>query len=106
MQVHALRAMVGGWLVGDFSPNIFRSSELEVAVKHYDQGDMEPSHHHKVAEELTLIAQGKARMGEKVLAAGEMALIAPGESTDFEALEKTITVVIKRPSVPNDKYLD
>jgi hypothetical protein len=37
---------------------------------------------------------------------GTIVHLQPGESTDFEALEATLTVVVKRPSVKGDKYPD
>ena len=37
--------------------------------------------------------------------ANEILVIEPMESTDFEALEDTTTVVVKVPGAPKDKYL-
>lgn len=36
---------------------------------------------------------------------GDIIRIDTGKATDFEALEDTITVVVKRPSVAEDKYI-
>jgi hypothetical protein len=94
------------WFAGDFTPALLRTTAFEAAVKHYRAGDREPSHHHKAAREITLIASGKARIGGRDLGTGQMVLLEQNESTAFEALEDTITVVIKTPSVPGDKYLD
>jgi hypothetical protein len=98
--------MVGGWFIGNFAPVVLASSEFETAVKYYRQGDKEPCHHHKLAEEITVVAAGRVRMSGREFAGGDIIHLAPGESTDFEALEDAITVVVKRPSVANDKYLD
>ena len=106
MNHYKLSDMQGGWIVGNFDPTVIRSPDFEVAVKNYPAGAIESAHHHKVAEEVTLIASGKARMCGRVFEAGDIIHLAPGESTGFEALAPTITVVVKRPSVPNDKYLD
>jgi len=106
LKKYSLSQMVGGWFVGDYSPTVLRSGEFEVAVKFYDKGDREGSHHHKRAEEITVIASGKVRMRDQEFTQGDIILIPPGESTDFEALEATTTVVVKRPSVMDDKYID
>ena len=37
--------------------------------------------------------------------AGDIVVIAPLESTDFTALEDTVTMVVKVPGAVNDKYL-
>ncbi len=106
MQFSSHSDMVGGWFVGDFSPVVLPTPDFEVAVKSYRAGDREASHHHKVAEEITVIAAGRARMCGRELVAGDIVHLAPGDSTGFEALEDTITVVVKRPSVKGDKYVD
>ena len=98
--------MVGGWFVGDFSPTVLRTGEFEVAVKHYASGAREPRHHHEVAEEITVIVSGRARMCGRIVEAGTIVHLAPNESTDFEAMDETLTVVVKRPSLQGDKYLD
>ncbi len=106
MKKHLLSELKGGWIVGDFEPSLIRSVEVEVAVKYYTAGQVEPRHHHKVAEEITVLAVGRARMCERTFEVGDIIHLEPNESTAFEALEDCVTVVIKRPSVPSDKYLD
>lgn len=106
MRVHQLGDMVGGWFVGHFSPNVMQTDDFEAAVKYYKRGDREASHHHKVAEEITVVAAGSVLMFGQVFRQGAIIHLDPGDSTDFEALEDTITVVVKRPSVADDKYLD
>jgi len=41
-----------------------------------------------------------------VYEAGDIIVIKPGTSTAFEALEDTVTVVVKLPGANNDKYID
>lgn len=106
MRVHKLADMVGGWFAGHFNPTVLQTTEFEAAVKYYKRGDRESSHHHKVAEEITVVAAGSVRMFGQVFSQGAIIHLDPGDSTDFEALEDAITVVVKRPSVAGDKYLD
>ena len=101
-----LQDFVGGWLVGHFNPALVANRDVEVAVKNYAAGAYERRHHHKIATEYTIIASGRVRMDGRVYVTGDIVQIDPGSSTDFEALEQTTTVVIKTPSVPDDKYLD
>ncbi|OAT41183.1 hypothetical protein M988_2360 [Hafnia paralvei ATCC 29927] len=37
--------------------------------------------------------------------AGDIIEIAPGEATDFYAIEDTVTTVVKLPGALNDKYI-
>ncbi len=104
MRVQRLAEMTAGWFVGDFEPAALRTGACEVAVKHYPAGAREERHVHRVARELTLVVSGLARMNQQELCAGEIACLEPGESADFEALAATVTVVVKSPSVPGDKF--
>jgi len=104
MKVFKLSDMTKGWFVGDFSPAALRTEAAEVAVKAYVSGTLEKRHLHKVAPEITLILNGRARMNETVYESGDILLIEPGEDTDFEALTDVTTVVVKVPSVAGDKY--
>jgi hypothetical protein len=105
MNYRRLEDMVGGWLVGDFEPTCLRSTACEVACKHYKTGDHDAAHVHRIATEVTLIASGRVRMNGRVLVAGDIVILDPGDATDFTALEPTTTVVVKMPSVLGDKYL-
>jgi quercetin dioxygenase-like cupin family protein len=96
--------MVRGWFVGNFEPTAFRTDTCEAACKHYAKGDREARHHHRLATEVTLVLAGRARMNGAVWKAGDIVVIEPFVSTDFEALEDTTTVVIKVPGAPDDKY--
>jgi hypothetical protein len=94
-----------GWFVGGFEPTLFKTTDVEVAVQHFKKGDKEAAHCHKIATEITVIVSGKAMMNNFVLSEGDILRINPGEFTNFEALEDTITTVIKLPGALNDKYL-
>ncbi|TXT33835.1 MAG: hypothetical protein FD136_645, partial [Chitinophagaceae bacterium] len=61
-----LDEMVKGWFIGNFNPTLFKTNDVEVAVKKYKAGDNEPSHHHKIATEFTVVLNGVIEMnGEK-----------------------------------------
>jgi mannose-6-phosphate isomerase-like protein (cupin superfamily) len=101
-----LEQFTKGWFVGNFSPTLLASDDVEVAVKNYRAGEHESSHHHKVATEITCIVSGTVRMSGEEIGAGQVIRIAPGQSTDFTALTDAITVVVKMPCVSGDKYVD
>ena len=101
---HRLADMIGGWFVGNFEPATLKTAACEVACKHYEAGAHERAHVHRIATEVTLIASGRVTMNGRLLIAGDIVIIEPGEATDFAALEATTTVVVKLPSVAGDKY--
>lgn len=96
--------MKGGWFVGGFQPTAFLTSDAEVGFKTYAAGEINPMHYHLRTAEVTLVVQGKCRMGEMILNAGDIILVEPMESSDFEAITDCTVVVYKSASVPGDKY--
>ena len=105
MTIAELSEMTGGWFVGAFTPVVLQTGVCEVACKRYQAGAVEPRHVHRIATEVTLIVSGRAVMNGAVLTAGQIIRLAPGEPADFAALEDTVTVVVKTPSVAGDKYV-
>jgi len=105
LQRYRLDSFTKGWFVGNFSPTVLPSNDVEVAVKHYQPGESESAHYHKVATELTLIVSGRVRMSGEEVGPGEIIKIEPGQSTDFHPLTEVTTVVVKMPCVAGDKYL-
>lgn len=106
MKVNNLENMFKGWFVGNFEPSLLKTNEVEVGVKEYVKGDREASHHHKIATEITVIVSGKVKMNDVIYNKGDIVVIEPNESTDFFALEDTVTAVVKLPGANNDKYID
>ena len=106
MKVFKLSEMKGGWFAGDFLPTCLKTKEFEAACKYYKKGDKEPAHVHKVATEITLIAEGVVEMNGKRYSKGDIVVLDPGDVTDFAVLEDTVTFAVKVPSVAGDKYLD
>ena len=106
MKPAKLENMVKGWFVGNFDPTLLKTNEVEVAVKEYQKGDYEEKHYHKIATEITVITAGRVKMNGVEYKKGDIILMEPNESTDFECLEDgTQNVVVKLPGVNNDKYL-
>jgi len=105
MKVNKLNDMFRGWIVGNFEPSLWKTDDVEVAVKTYKKGDYEQKHYHKVATEITIISKGRVLMNNELYEEGDIITIEPGEATDFRVLEDTITTVIKFPCLTDDKYL-
>lgn len=107
MQTARLNDMVKGWFIGNFEPSLHKTNDVEVAVKEYKKGDYEDRHHHRIATEYTVIIRGRVRMNGVEYTTGDIIVMEPHESTDFECLEDdTINVVVKLPGASNDKYID
>lgn len=105
MKVQKLNHMTQGWFVGDFLPSIHKNKEMEVAVKKYCKGDQEAPHYHKIATEITVMINGRAQFNDLIIEEGEIVIVQPNEVIKFEALDDCSTVVVKFPSLTNDKYV-
>lgn len=105
MDRYSLSSFIGGWVVGNFTPSLFRNEGMEVGVKKFLLGDKELSHKQLVATEITIIGHGKVRIGTEVFTDGDVVVIPPGEYADFEALSDGSLTCIKFPSIPSDKVL-
>lgn len=106
MDKYHIDDFVRGWFVGGFEPTLYKTTDVEVAVQRFNKGDHEARHCHKIATEITMIISGEAIMNGEAVSAGDIVKIEPGTYTDFNALEDTVTVVVKLPGALNDKYLE
>lgn len=105
MKTSHLKDMVKGWFVGNFTPTLYKTNDVEVAVKYYKSGEYENHHFHKIATEITVITAGEVKMKGVTYKAGDIIVIEPNEATDFLAVTDVITTVVKIPGANNDKYM-
>ena len=101
-----LNNFIKGWIVGKFEPTLLNTDNFEVAIKRYEAGDYEERHNHKIATEITVIVEGEVQMNDLTFIKDDIIIIKPNESTDFKCITDVTTVVIKTPSVINDKYIN
>lgn len=104
MKTAKLSDMTKGWFVGNFEPTLYKTNDVEVAVKTYDAGVYEKKHYHKIATEITVVTKGTIHMNGKEYSAGDIIIVEPNEATDFYAVTDAENVVVKLPGANNDKY--
>lgn len=105
MKTARLDNMIKGWFVGNFEPTLYKTNDVEVAVKTYQAGEHEGKHFHKIATEITVIISGTVRMNGIEYNTGDIVVMEPGDVTDFEAVTDAVNAVVKLPGANNDKYL-
>ncbi len=105
MKVEKLDNMTKGWFIGNFNPSLFKTNDVEVAVKSYKAGDHEDKHYHKIATEYTVIIDGEVEMNGVRYKKNDIIVMEPREATDFKAITDSTNVVVKIPGANNDKYL-
>lgn len=105
MKKYLLKNYKRGWIIGNFVPVIYKTTSFEVAIKKYKKGDIEKIHYHKIAREYTIIVSGRFRVNNIIIRSGEIVEMNPGEKCNFECIETGDTLVVKIPSIKNDKYI-
>lgn len=105
MKVEKLDNMTKGWFIGNFDPSLYKTNDVEVAVKSYKAGDHEDNHYHKIATEFTVIIDGEVEMNGVRYKKNDIIVMEPGDATDFKAITDSTNVVVKIPGANNDKYL-
>jgi len=93
-----------GWFVGDFEKAIYRTKNTDVAVKYDAAGTRTTAHVHRVSAEVTVVVKGRIQINGREFGKGDVILVSPGEAAEYVSLEDSITVIIKVPSLPHDKY--
>jgi hypothetical protein len=95
-----------GWIIGDFSPSLLHSKEIEISIKHFKKGEVESSHKQLIATEITVVVSGSIRLGKSLYGVNDIIQILPDTYADFESLTDSSLVCIKYPSLPSDKVFE
>lgn len=99
-----MKDMKGGWFIGDFQPTSYKTKDFEVCYKHHKKGEKWETHYHKKSIEINYLIEGRMRIQNTDLSSGDIFIIKPYEVSDPEFLDDCKIVVVKTPSVTNDKY--
>lgn len=104
MKIEKLDNMTRGWFIGFFDPSVFKTSLFEVGILRHSKGETWPRHTHKIATEINCLISGKMTIQGVELNSGDIFTLLPGEIADPEFLEDCTVVVVKTPSIKEDKY--
>jgi len=104
MKVSKLSDFSNGWFIGDFEPTLLKTSQFEVAHHKYIKGYKGIPHTHKVSTEYNYVISGKLIASGEEVNSGEIFTYFPNEVSDVTFLEDTDLIIIKSPSIPNDKF--
>lgn len=105
MKIFKIKDMKGGWFIGNFEPNAFKTDQFEVGYKFHPKDDNWDSHYHKIINEITLVASGRIIINDITFEKGDIFVIEPNEPAIPQFTEDCELLIIKVPSVPGDKYI-
>jgi quercetin dioxygenase-like cupin family protein len=104
MNISKISDYVRGWFIGDFSPSVLKTKDFEVGLLTHTKGEKWPAHYHKESIEYNVLVSGKMVVQGKELNSGDVFIFDKGEIADPIFLEDCKIVVVKVPSLPNDKF--
>lgn len=92
-----------GWFIGNFEPSLLKR-DFEVGLRWNDKGDKVDRHYHKLGTEYVVFAGGKHRINDQVFGDGDMTIIRPYMSSEYECLEPGYCLTVRDHSDPGDKF--
>ena len=104
MNITKITDYVRGWFIGNFEPSLLKTPDFEVGVLKHTKGEKWPAHYHKSSVEYNVLVDGKMIIQGKELNSGDVFVFEKGEVADPIFLEDCTVVVVKVPSIPNDKF--
>ena len=104
-EIFKLSSFHRGWVVGDFSPSIFRLSECEVSVMHHLKKELTQPHYHTSSKEINVVVSGKVLVNGMILESNDIFVYNAYEISEVEFIEDTTLCIIRVPSSPNDKII-
>jgi predicted phosphodiesterase len=93
-----------GWIIGNFSPSLVKTDKFEVGILKHIKGEIWSSHYHKIATEYNVLINGHMLLNENEIFPNDVFVLNPGEIANPTFLEDCTILVVKIPSLPNDKY--
>ena len=96
----------GGWVIGNFPEAILQTPLFEIAYKYHRQTEDWPRHAQKIATEYNFLLHGAMMVNDTLFNTGEYFIIEPMEFVKPTFLTDCELIVVKIPSLPDDKILD
>lgn len=105
MKIFKISDMKGGWFIGNFNPTAYETDEFEVCYKTHKKGEEWDTHYHKIATEINYLIKGKILIQDTLLTSGDIFIMHPYEVANPVFLEDCELVIVKTPSVTDDKIV-
>ena len=105
MEIFKASDMIGGWFIGDFTPAAFNTTQFEVAYKQHKAGEKWDTHYHEYITEVNYMIEGRMLLQGTEICTGDIFILKPYEVADPIFLENCKMIVVKTPSVVDDKVI-
>lgn len=107
MRIQKQSAVTRGWIAGAFTGAMVYTESFEVGLKSGVAHVPEAAHYHTCSYEHTLILRGECTirsvLGVVSATEGDMITLRPNETAEWDWSTDWATLVIRTPSITNDK---
>ena len=93
-----------GWLIGNFEPNIKKTTEYEIGILQHKQNEKWQFHYHKDAIEINIILSGEMIINNIKISENTIFIFKQNMISCPVFLTDCKIICIKIPSIPTDKY--
>lgn len=105
MKIIPLENFDRGYFIGDFPKALVRTNAFEVSYKYHKKEDKHEKHYHKFTTEFVLITKGNVIVNGTKIGAGNIFILEPYMVNEIEYLDDVELVIVKSPSLPNDRVV-
>lgn len=105
MRVSNLADYWRGWFLGNFEPTVLKTEQFEVGILTHNKGEQWPAHIHQKSTEYNVLLEGKMRVNGRIINKNDVFIIEKNEIAQPIFDEDCRILVIKVPSIPNDKII-
>jgi quercetin dioxygenase-like cupin family protein len=105
MKLFRISDFTGGWIIGDFSPSILKTSAFEIGLLNLKKNEVWPSHYHQYCTEYNVLVNGRMVINDFLVMPGDVFILEAGEVAKSHFLDDCTILVVKIPSISGDKVL-
>ena len=94
-----------GWFIGDFEPTVHKTKDFEVCYRIQKKGEFHQPHYHPIGTEINYLIKGTLKINDQTFVGPTIFIIDPMEHTYPCCETDCELIIIKTPSLPDDKVL-
>ena len=94
-----------GWVIGDFTPSIFKEKDFEICITDHKKDEETQPHYHTSSTEINIILEGECVVNKRNLSKDDIFIYEKNDVSDVIFIQDTRLAVIRIPSAPNDKII-
>jgi hypothetical protein len=100
-----LNKYLRGWIIGNFDPNIIKTTDFEIGILQHKQNESWGFHYHSETKEINILLSGEMLINNVYIKKHTIFIFEKNMISCPLFLTDCTVLCIKLPSLPNDKYI-